>query len=278
MSEETSMKSPLSSEKVVEHYSGESMRPSWQVESLRFTLFPQPSPEFPLLSWWNNLFDQPPQTENRDRRTSTSQLLGVTENRQVFLGSTPIRIDFVISAASNQVGEPSIGGGDFMLIGDYTSVQSSFLPLVHKLLNADGFPQIYRLAYGAALLIPVEKRLEGYKLLQGFLQTVKVDPDHTSDFLYQINRPVQLQAKSGTALSINRLSKWSVVLNNTAFLDFQKERNFSVTVPGKHALRLELDINTVLTEESFLNKDNIPFIIDELFKEATEIAKNGDPT
>ena len=84
-----------------------------------------------------------------------------------------------------------------------------FVTLMSRWLEFDTGPSLRRLAFGAVLLHPAENRVEGYRKIQPYLQHVTMQPEESSDFLYQINRPREAEvAISG--LQINRVSKWSV--------------------------------------------------------------------
>ena len=74
---------------------------------------------------------------------------------------------------------------------------------------AVGSPSINRLAVGAVLLMPVADSRAAYQKLNGLLTAVRVDPDHSLDFFYQINWPRASMVVS--ELRLNRLTRWSAI-------------------------------------------------------------------
>jgi len=125
-----------------------------------------------------------------------------------------------------------------------------------------GCPPLQRLAFGAVLTRPVDDLLTGYRQISDYLPFVQLDPESSSDFSYQINRPRNSTVISG--LRINRFSRWSVA------------RVFASTFDTQIGCRVELDINTAQEFQGELPQEKLPVIIQELVDLGKEIAENGD--
>ncbi len=98
-----------------------------------------------------------------------------------------------------------------------------------------------------------------------------IDAEGSSDFFYQINRPRLLRLLE-SEFNINRLSKWSVA--TLEMLAFQIKPDLKAFSPSetKHALRLELDINTSQFHTEPLDRKILPSIFEELVKYGIEIS------
>jgi hypothetical protein len=132
-----------------------------------------------------------------------------------------------------------------------------------------------RLAFGAVLLQPVDGLAEGYRLLSSYVQ-LQIDPENTSDLLYQINRR-RVSSSGITGLTINRLAKWSVLrLQRNLFMLSPGSPVQSHTQSEAFACRLELDINTAPEFEGELPQAELPSLIQELVEMGREIAEQGD--
>lgn len=164
------------------------------------------------------------------------------------------RIDFLLQV-------PPTGPDGFQGMTGFSeaidSLQSLVLPELGRL------PSIDRLAFGCVALLPAASKDEAYTHLNRLLPSVDVSLE-SSDLMYQVNRP--RQSASNPSLSINRLTKWTAVAMRMVNIETQK---FS---DDKHAVRLEIDINTVPAEGTALAAD----ATNELITLAQEILANGD--
>lgn len=245
---------------------------AWQVESLRVTAFPTSPAPAGDLSWWTSLMGEPPETRitqpKRGGHREEGSFLGATLVNQV----QPNRVDWLLTLT------PSLEPGvmDLPTIGPFPELLEPFVGLMHRWLELETCPPLWRLAFGAILLVPVESREPGYRHLSAYLPSVHLDPVGSSDFLYQINRP--RGSNSGVAgLTINRLCRWSVALIQLV--------GFPAGVPlpldrmieqQRHACRLELDINTSPSFRVVLPREQVPLVFRELVDLAREIVGEGD--
>jgi hypothetical protein len=132
-----------------------------------------------------------------------------------------------------------------------------------------------RMAFGAVLRLPVSSREEGYRRISEYLP-FEVDPETSSDFLYQINR--QRESRVIPGVKINRLSKWSVGFVFRQMIQLtvpDREPNLYPLDEGQYC-RIELDINTVPGPSSELPKDRLADVFGELVELGREIVREGD--
>ena len=164
-----------------------------------------------------------------------------------------------------------ISGSGFPAIGMLTESVDLFLKSMLKWLETA--PPIQRLAFGAVLIKPVNSSKEGYEQVSSYLP-FDLD-EHSSDFLYQINRPRKSACVETFDLSINRLSKWSVSLLASFAFDPSKQEQY-ITRPPRFSIRLELDVNTTPDFSEEVSSENLPHVFRELVELGKEIASEGD--
>lgn len=239
---------------------------TWQVESFRLTCFPSPITELDPTNWWRDVIGEEPENTVVRARERLRQDEGHVNDRKIVLGVQPIRIDWLM--------RPNEEEGKFT-IGPF---QDSLVPFLE--MTASWFkitPPIRRLAFGTILVLPVDSRQAGYKILGKYLPNVKIDPVGTSDFLYQINRPRNSELQI-PELQINRLTKWSVLKRGTFGFELSPSTPVAALLPSSETLacRLELDINTSPEYNGDLPTDKLTAIFNELVDLTKEIALKGD--
>jgi hypothetical protein len=244
----------------------------WQVAQLRLTAFPAPLMKVPDIGWWENVIGQPP--ELRTFRPKSEELLeeGPFEAGKLTLNIQPLRIDWNFARAiSNELLEE-----DLPTIGEFPKVLENFFKPMQKWLSEE-CPELGRLAFGAVLFLPVESRQAGYKRLSAYLPAIKLDPEESSDFLYQINR-LRNSNVDIDGLRVNRLSKWSVFSYLRTLMHFNQRtgRSEQVLRPEVYACRLELDINTTADFIGTLSREKLTTVFEELIELGREIIEKGD--
>jgi hypothetical protein len=244
-----------------------------RTESLRLTAFLPPNERVREPTWWSDLTGAQP--ENRVSRPGTGELqdVGPFENRVLVLSHQPGRVDWVLTLPAPT---PDDDPTEARSIGFFPEILNVFLPLMSRWLEKS--PPVVRIAFGAVLLEPVPDKPSGYRRLSEFLQTVRIDPEGSEDFLYQINRP-RTSALRIDNLVINRLSKWSVSLYQRLGLGFglpslQAIQSFS-SAP-LYACRIELDISTPAVSTGELTHGRLVELYRELVDLAVEITVSGD--
>jgi hypothetical protein len=243
---------------------------TWQASMLRLTAFPVVGSRISPEVYWSEMVGVPPDDVTSRPKSGQHQQTGIFEGRRLVLNIQPDRLDWVVTPAM----EPSEEPESMPTAGSFAEAYASFERLSLSWLGIA--PPITRLAFGAVLIQPVHDRRTGYMEIAKYLPSVKLDPEGSSDFLYQINRPRNALTPF-RGLRINRLTKWSVAFFGRFNVDLGKTE---ITSKGylfqECACRLELDINTVpeFTEE--LSKDHVGALFHELVALAKEIADKGD--
>ena len=248
-------------------------RNEWRAAQLRLTVFPAIPTDAPDPAWWKEATGQEPDEVNISLKKTTALVTGPFANGKLVLEIQAGRIDWRLQAEEAEIAtliaEPHIPD-----IAAFDEALRPFVDVCRTWMARDRLPEIVRVAFGAVLLHPEESREAGYARLPDYVP-VRVDPK-SSDFMYQINRPVDSIAVRGVA--INRLSKWSVAKLNLAQVtqvgnDVILRAHDTLAV---NAFRLELDINTIPAAQQTLPKDRLTALYDELVTLGTDIVERGD--
>lgn len=241
---------------------------SWQVESLRLTAFPVTGTAIPRPSWWADLVGKPPDVRSERPSQLAYQDEGLFQERKLALAVQPSRIDWYLTLPDQA--EPS---AELPSVGSFPDSIQIFRPLLERWVTL--CPPLQRLAFGTILLQSALDRIAANKLLSKYLPMVRLDPEHSSDFSYRINRP-RVSRADIAGLKINRLSRWSAVLHATRQLDFSGKAVQTFSAGELHAVHLELDINTPGDFQGELPRERLPEILDELISLGLEIAAKGE--
>jgi len=253
-----------------------SNRPSinaWQVEHLRLSSFPVPASQDSESDWWNDVTGREPETKVSEPRKGRWQHKGVLEdNKALKLTVEPGRIDWLLSMSEDQNDIPP----DFPTIGPFPDLLDTFSRLMRRWFELQTCPSVVRMAFGAVLLLPAESKVAGYQQIAEYLPFVQLEPEETSDFLYQINRP-RASTSNIPELEINRLSKWNVATLRRFGLMLGPTviRNRPLSQED-HACRLQMDINTSQYFSGEIAREQLPEIFQELVDLGIEIVNRGD--
>ncbi len=242
-----------------------------QTESLRLTAFLAPSVQVSELvepNWWSDLVGAQPETKTSKPGRGELQEAGPVGDRTLVLSVQPVRVDwFLTPRYEGSVPPETRWAGRFAdTLGVFDALMTRWLGMC---------PALSRLAFGAVVFEPVRDKVAGYRRLAEYLPAVRLDPEGSYDFFYQINRPRNSTAIDG--LRINRLSRWSVA--QFVQLRFTFSRQSIQSAPageGEQACRIELDISTAPEFASELPRPSLPQIFEELKTLATELAAQGD--
>src|SRR5713226_727488 len=231
---------------------------NWRAESLRVTLFAQAGAELPANDWWLAVVGEPPESKTERLRESLRTMEGHLGKAKLILNVLANRVDWIIGFDPNLDQELTESPN----IGSYPDVLESFRSKIFPWLKSA--PTVTRLAWGAILTQPIANRVAGYRKLQEYLPSLKLDPENSSELLYQINRPRRSKVVEG--LVVNRLQKWSVLAFHT--LQFQVgatqaqiQRRLDQVLSG---CRVELDINTAEDRTEALPKERVSDLSQEL--------------
>jgi hypothetical protein len=243
----------------------------WEAELMRLTAFSVAQPVEVPSKWWSELTGAKPESETTRPRDGTYRAEGPFEAGTLTLLTTPGRVDWLYTKRTD---EPE---DKFTTLGSYWEHQGAYRKLMTEWLGR--CPAIMRLAFGTVLLLPVNDRKEGYSTLSSLLPAVGVDAEHSSDFMYQINRSRSSNVMSND-FELNRLSKWSVVRRSLMRLEMHAQPSSMHPMPvpesDASACRLELDINTSPGQIDELPAAKLRDLFGELVELANEIASRGD--
>ncbi len=244
---------------------------AWLSEVFRLTSFFRNSDRLDTSKWWETVVGELPDNRNAQPKIGVFQDQGPYESGQLIMSAQPGRVDWLfIPSFDKQIGMPNL-----LELPPYHSKKELFLQIVDRWFEI--CPPTIRVAYGLVLNKPVSDKKSGYRELSKYLSTIQMDPENSSDFLYQINR--RRLSKNIPGLQLNRLSKWTVasaeitqipigaVIIPTADSNQQTNIRFA---------RLELDINTAQEFTKTIPNENISSIFIELAELADEIAELGD--
>lgn len=242
----------------------------WYVDLLRFTGFPTPDFQIQEPSWWQYIVGEPSETKVFHPRKRQFQDKGIFKEGELILEIEPFRIDWIYRVTQSEFDQIKNS------LGLLSEASKSFNESIQKWFDVDNFPTLQRLAFGALLIQPVKNRKSGYNRISKYLiNSVKLDPESSSDFLYQINRPRDSKLNF-PELKINRLTKWSVQTHKHFGVAVGKESKTVYESEESFACRLELDINTMPNIKNRFNSDDSKNIFNELVNLGIEIAEKGD--
>jgi hypothetical protein len=244
----------------------------WQTETLRLTAFPSPSARIVNPTWWADIVGEPPESKISRPKEGIYQEEGPFAQGKLVVSVQPTRVDWLFTS----IIDPKREDMNVPIIGTFSEALDRFFSLMLRWFEFDTCPPVQRLAFGAILLQSVEDRQDGYRRIAEYLPSIRLDPDGSSDFAYQINRP--RNSTSGiTGLRINRLSKWSVASWRSTQISLGSAAPMGYFLgPEYFACRLELDINTSQDFQGELPREQLPRIFQELADLGKEIAIKGD--
>lgn len=249
---------------------------AWEVATLRLTAFPVPAAPARDPNWWTELIGEPPEIISNRPRESARREEGSFSGGRLVNEVLPVRIDWLLVPSLEASTTPEYSPS----VGRLTESLEPFAQLMTRWLGLETCPTLIRLAFGAVVFHHVESRVAGYQQLAAYLHAVKLDPQNSSDFLYQINRPRTAESEI-PGLMINRLSAWSVSVRRELRMGIALGTSQPPpAVVGREAYdcRLQLDINTDQMRSEPLPSNSLGELLTELVSLAKEIVSGGDIT
>ena len=240
----------------------------WSVGQLRLTIYPSSPQNIYDVNWWADLTGKQPEEKIIKSNQSFYSESGPFENDVLLLNVMPPKIDWIWAIPINK----QVEFDRIPVIGDYFESHEIFVNIMKKWLNAVSDIKFNRLAYGAILLMPVKDHVSGYKKIANYLPEVRLDPENSRDFFYQINRPRHYS--SNPELPINRLMRWRVIKQSS--LISTSPKSVMVTAKENYACKVELDINTSNEISTDLPSEELINIWNELALLGIEISEKGD--
>jgi hypothetical protein len=235
---------------------------TWLAESLRMTAFLSPEATERSLDW-AGLVGEEPESEKRAPRLQQVRQEGNLDGIHLTHRRTPGRIDWYLTAP------PSPGDVPRPTLKFSSEIRQQFIDLMNRWLR--GGESANRLAFGVVLLKPTAGKDESYRLLDGYLPAVEVDPE-TFDFSYRINR--RRPSISVPAIEINRLSTWSAV--QASLLIMRPNTETATRSATEQFCRLELDMSTAPSKTTILDTEQSLSVLQELVTLAVEISETGE--
>jgi hypothetical protein len=240
-----------------------------ETESLRFTAFLSTNERIGEQRWWAELTGAEPETRSSRLTLGLTQEAGPFQSYGLVLATNPGRVDWFLTPKQLEGALPVP-----MRAGPFAETLPLFCDLMKHWFEAS--PDFARIALGVVLHKPMQNKLEAYRRLATYLPAVKIDPEGSSEFYYQVNRP--RKSKTIEGLQINRLSKWSAALVVPFGLTFASpvQGQIGKIGEGESSCRIELDINTDPAFPGNLDRPLLPKILGEFADLATEIATVGE--
>jgi hypothetical protein len=247
---------------------------SWEAEAFRASgLFP-PGVTLAVAPLWHLLLDQSPEQVIELPQQGARQEAGSFGHGQLVISQTANRVDLIYAPKQAQPSGPVPIGTNPALqsIGEFEASMEEFKPIVQRWLGTA--KSIGRLAFAPTLLHKTATVREGYEKLARLLPYVKVDPDGSSEMVWQINRKRPSKVLQGK--NINRLSKWGLIQLRMVGFAVEQEAIFPVSTGApQQAVRVELDFNTEDINDPIPPEALVP-LFSELCDMAQEISKVGD--
>lgn len=240
----------------------------WEATQVRLTVFPTPDNEIREPGWWHQVTGEEPTQHTEDKKRRSSVISGELEPGALTLVLAPERIDWTLSA-------PGIDPARaFSPMAAMTVVFNKFSILAERWLTAPDVPAITRIAFGAVVTHAESDRDSAYRRLPDYVP-INVDPSWR-DFMLQINIPRNIIGQDDQGPKhINRLSRWSVQGYYTGLLIPGGEGLIGAPHSNKHALRLEMDLNTAGEYQETIPRHQVVPLFQTLVEAATEIASDG---
>jgi len=184
--------------------------------------------------------------------------MGVYGAGMLSMNRTQSRVDFVWESL------PPLKG--LVPLGEIPQAAPMLLDPIRELIAKHSWA---RVAFGSACGVEVNDRISGYKQLDERIREVSVDPDGSTDFLYQINKPLAVEV-SGKALTINRFQRWSVSRIRFSVVEMEGAEG-EVEVPELMVAQVVFDFNTPSNVESRLSGEEALVVLDRAVSEAQSI-------
>lgn len=247
----------------------------WKASGMRVTAFYSTppsidSPRIDVAKYWSKLTGEPPIEVKSQPQRGVYSAHGDYKSGSLVV-STDLSALNIIQSFSMRV----LPNDDLPNLGPYLPSTRNFSQLVIQRAIRD-FPDTRRLAFGAKLFFSSKDKSEIYDLLRSelpFVRQLTLSIEHTSDFIFQLNRRTKSRLIGYQDLILNRLTKWGVaeVVMQTISPGGPSSQSIQL-----HSLELDLDINTHPGSEGKLEKDMLDKLFEELVEIGIKAAREGD--
>jgi len=238
----------------------------WLTFGIRLSVFPVTPQEAPADLWEQVVGAMPEMDQNQPRQRMRIQS-GSWRGGALQLTVSSDRFVWLAGPSTTPEGFPDFENWlTESVVPDFSGIVRPWLTSVRFGVN--------RIGIGLHSLLFAQDRASAYRLLEELIPSVKIQPEATRDFLYQINRP-----KSSRVLHIplNRLMKWSALyLGLTQFAITPGQHVQPSPVLGRQYVSLDNDVNTPAEHLEALDEAQVGAIYDELVELAWENLEAGE--
>jgi len=126
-----------------------------------------------------------------------------------------------------------------------------------------------RVAFGSACGAEVNDRISGYRQLDERISAVAVDPEGSTDFLYQVNQPLSTEVE-GRSIVLNRFQRWSVSKIRFSVVEAEGAEG-EIEIPELMIAQVVLDFNTPANSDTRLSGEIAVGILELAVSEAQNI-------
>jgi len=250
---------------------------TWKVETLRWTTFLMDNAEpAGIQEWWSKVAGVP-KSDQLQRQSFIYEEIGTIGKNYLTLQWQPGRVDWLFNIKIVEQATMENLNAQVVTLDRFDTVdvaQENFKEIIARWFKLVNVPA-KRLAMGHVLLSPAPSKEAAYNALVPFLKkSVNVVPE-MSDLLFQVNRPRNSKLVKG--IEINRLSKWMVAQVNPYLIKINPEQFTRQIGNDAIAIRLELDLSTILKPTgAALKRPNQIALFGEFSQLSDELCRNGD--
>jgi hypothetical protein len=238
----------------------------WLTLGVRLSVFPIDPWEVPP-DLWHRVVGQRPETDQAPRGQRLHIQTGPWLAGSLQLAVSPFSVVWQATSPASEEGLPNLENWLVeTVIPEFVAVTNPWLASVD--LN------IKRLGFGLHSVLPAADQISSYKILQELVRAVAIEPETTSDFFYQINRPIPSRVL-GDGTRFNRLTKWSVPMFQPVTVQVTPVPQMSPATRVLYA-SLDNDVNTPGERLVPLEKGQLEAIYDELVQLAWENLEFGE--
>jgi len=243
--------------------------PDWRAELMRLTMFVPSDLTRQVPPWWRQIVGEDPASQTVQQGLGAAHAGPIRGGYcRLVLEVKPGRIDWLLAPAGASEHSP------FPQFDSLPGAAAVFRELLVPWSAA--VTDARRIAVGVILTAQKENKRAAYEALQDLLPSVVIDPQNSSDLIYQINR--HTTSRQTADLQLNRLSNWSAL--RMRLLQVQVSGGvpsaFSTDQPEHHAMRVQLDMNTAANRTEPLPSGTIQGLVEELLELGIGIAERGD--
>lgn len=239
----------------------------WSISAARLSVFfPEPA-NIESNSWWSDVFGSPPDNSEIRRAQAIRIDGGRIGDRSFVLQISPLRCDWQIIHAN------AAPLTRFDPIGTFPEAADLLRKHFVEWLRA--LPFATRIAVGIQAQINAQNRVEAYKILQGKLPGLDLDPDKSREFLFRINRPRKLKFEA-EEFNLNRISTWSASSMTLVVQPVQAQPSPTANIDLGLVTSCELDISSDEGRTTNIGPERRVQLLEAALDNGQEILEKGD--